>query len=494
MLVIVPDTLHIHKRGFGSLYNFLNQKEIKTLYVSEYNEYKSKYGNYKEDKDFFLEEYERLKTLTKDELFNKRLFNINIFLLAKAEIMSYVLTKKNWYRKEIKNIDTEIFDKLFKENKEELLLNMSVTIFWLKYWKKKISFQQYKKATHAIVFSGSLIYVKTFLNILENTKIKVYLVEHFFTGKDFYLENKHTHTANNTDLKYKNVFEYKKKLFKDVDLKEKEKEKERTYKRIKNAKNKNVVQPEKTEEIFFENKNKTILIMGQVINDFSIIETNNENINSLFIYKELIKKLLEETELNIILKTHPWEKKKINIGKSLTKEEITKEFKNKRLKIVEDYNLEKLIEDSDYICGLCTQSLIEATLKGKKTHQFGNAFYGEKGFTFDYKNIVDLVKNLKTEPKSNLTIKEYIDFEEWLTITFKELFNVEDELNKYYKYFNVNKKQIKSLNPNDFKEKIMSKILNKNKYKKYKLQRDKFYIDIKNPLIKRIFKYFHGIK
>jgi len=88
-----------------------------------------------------------------------------------------------------------------------------------------------------------------------------------------------------------------------------------------------------------------------------------------------------------------------------------------RIKIVEDHNLNDLIKSSDYVAGICTQSLIEAAYLGKKCFQVGDAFFGNYGFTHDCVSVDKLVLKLcQKEIVGTLTLSEYDLFLEFLTI------------------------------------------------------------------------------
>ncbi|HCN9346693.1 TPA: capsular biosynthesis protein, partial [Escherichia coli] len=103
-----------------------------------------------------------------------------------------------------------------------------------------------------------------------------------------------------------------------------------------------------------------------------------------------IDRLLCDDDVFVIFKSHPWERHKNNIRSALTFEKIheyIKELpddKSSRVFIIEDFNLESLIKQSDHIVTLCSQSAIEAAFLGVKPIQLGNAFYGQKGFTYDF--------------------------------------------------------------------------------------------------------------
>lgn len=425
--IIIPDKLHIHVRGFKSIIELQNKKKINLIHVEKYDNLKALYGNYNKHKSLFLKEYDSLSFKNQDELFHEKIGGYSLFKIIKSEMLSYLITKENWYSLSVLNDEQFIFNKAYEENKEDLLLNMAVGLFWFEFWKTEV--QKHKDIKASIVFSGSLIYSKTFSFLLQNTPIKVYVVEHFFTGNDFYFEEKYTHIANNSDIRFPNIYNGLFDQWSEKEPLEKEKDIIKAINKINLSNNKNVKQPlTVNEKINFHNSERTILILGQVINDFSILETDINNINSLSIYKKMIQGIFETTNYNIIFKAHPWEKNKSNVNRPLTKEELnnfvmsnfTKNY-IERFKIVEDSNINQLFEVSDIIVGICSQSLLEASFAGIKTHQIGKAFFGDKGFTYDHRDEKEFLKyigeNSFISPLMNMY--EYENFLKFLTLSLQ---------------------------------------------------------------------------
>jgi len=238
--VLFPDTLHFHDRNFKSLMNLISEKKIEPVFIKDFDELKKCYGNYQHLKSMFLNEYDELNNLSLMDLFNKKIFGVQIFALCKAELLSFLMLQENWYKDKVPSKSLDIFIKAFNENKEDLLLNMAVTVFWLKFWKNKL--KEFKEIYACFIFSGSLIYVKTLNYLLQNTSIKVFVLEHFFTGNDFYIEEKYTHIANNSDIKFRNYYERLKKKYLEEELIKQENEKIKAINKIKMANNKNVKQ------------------------------------------------------------------------------------------------------------------------------------------------------------------------------------------------------------------------------------------------------------
>ncbi|MEA3353367.1 MAG: capsule biosynthesis protein [Campylobacterota bacterium] len=418
--ILLADDLHFHKRGFKSLIEFIEKKELEHTFINhQQKEMLYKYGNYQSTQDNLQTYYDKLKDLSDDQLYDFRYSTFKVFPLVKAEILTYVMTFKSWYDSKISSDEKSIFKKLLKENKQILLENMSAALYWIDFWKKEL--ENYSHYTHCCVFSGTLIYQKALIQIAQNSQLKVMLFEHFFTGNDYYCEHKYQHLPNNSDIKFKNY--YQNILNTDhLDQTVLENEKTKAINKIITANNKNVKQPKESKKLTFKNENKTLLILGQVVNDFSVLETRLSNISTITFYKELISKTLENTNYNIIFKAHPWERKKANLNTPLTYNELNSFIEDtnysNRVKIVEDHNLQTLFTQSDHIVTLCSQSAIEASFDGKKTVQFGEAFYGKKGFTHDLNSVDQFIENIDNL-NTTLTLEEYKEFEMFLLKTLQ---------------------------------------------------------------------------
>lgn len=245
------------------------------------------------------------------------------------------------------------------------------------------------------------------------------VMESLFTGNDYYCEEKYGPIANNCEIRHKAVYE---SLAVDLSANDMDKERMKAINKVILAKNKNVEQPETGENIEFTYPGKIVTILGQVVNDFSLLEYKNNGLSSINFYRDFIK-LLISNGFNVVFKAHPWEENKTNINSPFTRnilgdyfDGLSEEGKY-RLKIVDHYPIEKLFSISDFVAGLNSQSLIEAAFNGLKPMQFGSAFFGEKGFTNDYSlnAIEDCVLDMVSgKAKGALTLKEFNELEEFL--------------------------------------------------------------------------------
>ncbi|MDW2775139.1 capsular biosynthesis protein CpsB [Pseudomonas sp. YQ_6] len=421
---LIADPVHIHARNFGSLFDYFADKKATTVFNEEFKPWMSAFGNYTEFQKPLKENYSKLKKLEANELFDFSVMQINLFKVCRAEILSLVITSEDMRSTPLPDNTRELFDILYSAHKDTLLWNMAAAIHWIEFWSAMLKRHNPK---FVLVFSGSLTYARSLLEAVRTHTARIFVLESFFTGNDNYVEEKFEPIANNSNLKH---LAYYNSLEPNLTPAERDRERNKAINKVISSKNKNVNQPEETKVKLFKNEKKTILITGQVLNDFSVLEYKGVGLNSIAFYIELIKKLLTRTDLNIIFKAHPWERKKKNIQSPLTLDTLCKEFNtspsittaNDRLVFIEDFNIKSLFRQVDFVAGINSQALIEAAFEGYQPIQFGNAFYGKKGFTSDYttENLDQFIDDInKGAVPSQLGINEYRNYETFLLRTLQ---------------------------------------------------------------------------
>ncbi len=300
-----------------------------------------------------------------------------------------------------------------------LLYNLAAALDWLEFWKAKLPTYS-PQPTHACIFSGSLIYTRTLIELLRMTPTRVMVMESYFTGNDFYFEEKYEPVPNNSDLRHAAVY---KALPVPADANEYDRERIKAINKVLMGKNKNVQQPENPTPLPFKaGERPLVVVLGQVVNDFSVINYADRGISTVAFYRSLIDALVR-AGCNVVFKDHPWELKKTHVKRPFTRQLLEQwldtqdeEFRS-RVFIDTELDILKLFKACDFACGLNTQSLIEAAFEGVKPTTFGNAFYGRKGFTHDY-DLAD-VERFAADIKSGrisgtLTLEEVDAFELFL--------------------------------------------------------------------------------
>ncbi len=256
---------------------------------------------------------------------------------------------------------------------DDIKIFVAAAIWSIEYYLRII---KQNRINFALVFSGSCLHTSVLLNLCCLNKIPTYLLEHFFTGNDFFVKK--------VDVPLSTGFQ--------IDLSSFSKEQQWqvrniTEKCLRDQSNRNVLQPLNSKKLDMPNI-KTVLILGQVVNDYSLVNSKEGFIPSARIYAELISDL-SKLSSNIIFKSHPFERKKSSIGYNFTetyiKSHLIKKlgYIPKNIFFIEDYNLQQVLSQSHFVIGLTSQSLIESALFGLKPIILGQPYFHKLGFSED---------------------------------------------------------------------------------------------------------------
>lgn len=431
--IALCDTLHLHKRNFTSFFEMMEEEQItpSVLLDPDVDGYdiitcSGNYTNLEQQISPFVAHSINahaafLAEQTIDTLYDSEMLGLRLWPMCRSELMSYLLSQDHWQTEVMLKDDRAIFEKAFKENHADLTLNIAVTKHWLNHWyhnRKKIF------SHHACcVFSGSSIHTRTLLELLRRSPCRAFVLESTFTGNDYLFEEMYQPIANNLGVRHKNTrVSRRDESLKSPTLYENEIIKARN--KIVQTNNKNVKQPETDSLPHFPHDQDQILILGQVVNDYSLIEDGFPYVGSIPVYKELIQKLLDNTSCNIVFKTHPWEHKKKNIEAPYTFEALADLIRGfpdhlrSRILLVDDVNLQDLLDNSKYFITFCSQSSIEAALNGLRPIVLGRTFYSHAGFTSDCSKIDDVITAVKTID-GTLTLDEYNNFNQFIVDLFQ---------------------------------------------------------------------------
>lgn len=406
MIACIPDNIHINEKNFTSLINYCKANDIKLDYNNQNNDLFSAYGVYDKNDQRINKYFNEFLNTSKKNIFLYKTENINLFQVCKAELLSYVITKYD-QDKYIWN-EEELQDIVFNNYKNELCCCLAASKFWIEFWLLKLEQNKYD---FAFIFSGSLIYSKTLLEILKTKlNIRVFVCETYLTGHEFYFEEKYNYIANNSLIKSSSFYN-------SIPYSTDATQKLLALNKYLMKNNLNVKQPITSDKSNILEDN-VVLIIGQVVNDFSILEHNNVGFYTIGVYKELISQIITKTNYNVIFKAHPWERKKNNLKNNFTYSKLSNEFKKtKRIQFVEDFNINVLFDISKHVIVLNSQGGIEAVENGIKPITLAQPFYCNKGFTidFDISKINQTIDYLNTHHNSYLSYDEFKQFEIFLS-------------------------------------------------------------------------------
>lgn len=476
--VLFADAFNFKEKNFPNLLSYLNQFEVQLSHDTNYDGLKKDSGTLNQ---FDESLYGGLKNT--HELSDKE-----IELLIHDEVMFIISSQDDFVEKNIKK-PLDIYQ---CEYQHIVDIARKRAIFWYSYWMENVN------ADICVVFGGNTIYTKALMMVSKRKNIPCYVVEHSFTGNDYYFSMQYEALPNNINVDNKNIL------------------KSDWVTRYKNKNNKNVSPVLLDSKINFPDY---ILILCQVRNDYSVISGNNKYLNTVIFYKDLIDKLLHITNDNIVVKCHPFEDKKIkgiltydyliNYVSTLSREN------RKRIKIIKDFQFEALICDSKFAITLTSQSGLEVLASNKSLITFGDAFYSKKGFTYDVDNINNLTSDFLKDIPNYLDFYKYDLFYKYISnyfdllVSSDNLEKISSELNlkknttitknNVYKTNEVVVKKDSIVNsnviPNNKSSNFENNKIDKGKLIRLskKLRKDPklFFEDSKNPIIKKISNLFN---
>jgi len=422
-LFLLADDIHIHARNFGPLFRYAEAKQVQTEVHQAHDELKKCLGNY-EGQPAITEARAALPAGDPEALFSLtrtyRRMPIRVFPLVRAECLAFALaTREHWHEEPVELEERAVFDRLYERDRDILLNNLAAGSFWIAEWEQFL-LQGYFSCTHAFVFSGSMIYGRVLLELCKLSRTRCFVLESTFTGKEFYVEERYTPIANRSDIRLPTV---RNAIALPEDPVARMRDRGKAIQRIYLGSNKNVTQPEQADvPVFEEEERPALLVLGQVVNDFSIIEQSSGYLSSIDFYRTLVRRLLEETDYNVVFKGHPWEHKKTHVQRAFTKETL-EEFAaalpdglRRRFAIREEDNIVALGHFVDRVAVLNSQGGIELAYHcGLRPSTFGTPYWGRAGFSDDYASIDELIDDVREgRTRALLDLEGYEALLDWL--------------------------------------------------------------------------------
>jgi len=421
---LLADDIHIHERNFKPLFRYIEKKGVTVEVHRELRELKGRQGDYS-GVTSLEPRLDALRALDREALFARthphRLVPLRLFPLARAEALTFALaTRGHWHSDPVDANERATFDRLFDEDREILIRNMAAAAWWIDLWTEALD-RFDVPPTHAFVFSGSLIYGRVLMELCKLQRTRCFVLESSFTGREFYLEERYTPIANRSSIRHRAVRDALRLPEEPIP---RMRERAKALQRVHLAANKNVVQPDGADlPRWAEPARPTCLVLGQVANDFSIIEQRSGYLSSIAFYRQLIQRLLDETPYNVIFKGHPWEHKKTHLRRALTKESLAAlrdslpAEERPRLAIREHDNLIAVGNAVDRVVLLSSQGGIElAYYCGLRPSTLGHAFWGGAGFSDDYEHLDALFEDIVSGRTQALLDLDGVEaLHDWLT-------------------------------------------------------------------------------
>jgi hypothetical protein len=418
MRILIPDTWHFHRRNFAPLYDHLASARIETHVERTRRRWWKRHGDYAPFAAQLSGHARRLEGLGPEALIAIRHRDIPLIDVARSEFLCRALPR--WIagagpRDDLAIVDRALHDEI---DRRELLLCFAAAIDWIDFWSAKLGTRS--SFTHALAFSGSYIYTRALQEVARARGVRGFALETFFTGNDFYLEERWTPLSNRSQLQDPDYYRH---LLLPTDADRLDRLRAEAQLRFRTRRNKNV----RADALatlappFGRNASGTVLVLGQVLNDFSLIETALPEMSSIAVYRRLIEGLLESSNLNIIFKAHPWERRRPNLMAPVTLQRIRAWHDElpaqhrARVKVLEREPLAAVLPYADQVVGLSSQGLVEAAAAGLKPIQIGMAFFGGHGFTHNRTLDDGLIGDLaEGRIEGRLTLAEYRALEDFM--------------------------------------------------------------------------------
>lgn len=413
------DRTNFHAKNFPALFRAILAQSISTHYYDwGDNGLKQAHGDYR-SKRSILERYcAPLKNLPPSKLLDYKHRSVNLFSACRYELLHHLMLEPNWYDVVVRNEPKTIIEKASSENRDALLLNMAAAAFWIDYWNRHLC--QVKVFPHVVcIFGNSLSYTRALTLQAERLKVVPIVFEHFFTGQDHFMEPRLDAIQGYSELRLGAV----RAVAPDPAL---------VLQKLTSMQNRNVTQAPFRRTYRARGKGKTILILGQVVNDFAAVSRANQCLGSIATYKKLIHMLLSQTDAQLIFKAHPYERLKTFGRGSITYQELRAFVARRhpdearRATIVEDYPLESLFLDADLCITLHSQSALEALAREVPVATLGNPFYGHQGFTHDFDDVESLVSAVKNNALTVFSSEQRDKYFSFMTRCFQVLVNQDD--------------------------------------------------------------------
>jgi hypothetical protein len=437
----IADNYNFHRRNFDALFELTKRDKLDFHVNRKRKGWWLLHGNYAGEASRLAPHRARLDVLSAADLLAISHNGVNVFSCARAEILCLVLVLDSWVDRSVRGDDDRtLIEELFAESRETLLSNMAAAMEWLDFWLAE--FGSGRRYTHCCVFSGSNIYSRTLLETCRRVGVRAFVMETFFTGNHFYCEEKFGPVSNNSDLGIDNYYDA---IAVPEDVQGYARACAEAHEAIRGMRSLNVRPDSEVDPKLFGNGKPVAFIVGQVENDFAIMQTSLKNINGIEWVKVLIDALLENTDFNIVFKAHPWERKRVNLCRPLTFEKISThiaampEDRRARVAIVENPTIASVFRIADWVFLQCSQAGIEAAETGFKPVVFGRPFYGQRGFTHDYTDLNAFLADFRAARVNNrLTPAEYDAYQLFIVKAFVRHLLTDDEagVDKLRRIFN----------------------------------------------------------
>jgi len=431
--VLRTENFHLNERNFKSLLDAIAEPTCTVkLAIDKDSNLKPLLlacGNYDEHMSRLARFHDQIKRLDRDELLDFKYKGVRVFEAAYSEALSACIASDHWQSRAINKTPDAIIDHFFAhdEHLEVLRKCCAAAMFWTNFWvnHRKNFKENIYTYDAALIFSGAFIYGAVLIQLLSHRRGRCFVCEGFITGEDYFFEESYHPVPNGSRIGFSTVLNSYYAKISDKDALDRHRAE--AIDRLRHMRNKNVTQPA-PEPLPPQLKGRSVtLVVGQVVNDFSLISGQGSVLCSIPAYRALFERILENPDAMIVFKGHPWERKKTNIRSDFTKERLEQFVQSlpaeqrSRVWIVSDWNIKQLLRVSRYVVTICSQAAIEAAMEGIKPITIGGTYYGTGGFSHNFATpelAGAAIRDDAVNPE--LSLAEYAGFEQFMVAMFTQ--------------------------------------------------------------------------
>jgi hypothetical protein len=413
-MLLFADSRNFHARNFPTLFRMVKAGLLETTtHQDDSDELKLAFGDYAKLQTRLAAHLTQARRIPVHRMREHRHRGVPVFPVFKYELLRRLSVLPAWFSTSTENSDEVILEKAQETAGTTLYDNLAATLFWIDRWSDAL--KAMPKTPEAVAtFGNSLIYTRALSGMYPSSGVLPISFEHFFTGVDHYMEPWGGPIQGFSPLR----IGAPEGLAADPTL---------VAQRLRLMKNKNVRQPAFQRRAVPARTAKRVLLLAQVVNDFAALSPTNPTLGTIAAYKAAIDATLAETDLDIVIKPHPYEARATGALGAITQHELSAwlarkpEASRRRVTFAQRESLQVLCHETDAVLTLHSQGALEAFAAGLRVVTFGDAFYSRQGFTHDCTSAAELPQRLLravSSPPDDEQVHQYMRF---MTFCFQRL-------------------------------------------------------------------------
>jgi hypothetical protein len=404
--ILVADAVHFSPRKFQPLYDFAAESGIRILAEKSRAAWWDRADGYRGLADRLVPHRQSLQSLSPAELTTHRYRGIDVFACARNEIVRLLLRR---WTEPWPETDGEVAARAIAcaGAREATLLCLAATRDWIDFWHQ---FLDHNRRPHcAVAYRTSAIHSRSLLEVASRQGIHTFVADRFSTGRHYFFDEWRP-SADRPLLADPGWYG---RLALPPDPAARERARAAAHRQLTPIRAA-VAARSASEDLaapIDAPKSGIAVVLGQLINDPSLLEAPRHRPASPAIYRRLIAGLLGRTDLAVALLVDapPIARLLRTWRDTLTRDQRA------RFRIAEAAPLEVLFSQARWVVSLSAPLALEACRAGLKPVQFAPTALSGKNFTHDFAGPDDFLGELSAgRIDGGLTLAEYRAFEDFL--------------------------------------------------------------------------------